>query len=202
MRYIDKITRTSPPDWRGSRIIAVPPARKVRQGNEMVDTCSPRPLARAHNQPSKGEKIKDIFLRSILCNLFAFRDTLDLPTKQTRITSVIYPPLAYQTEANKNKIKHHNNVFLNTKTWDLHPYASPEGPGSTPSEKYQRWPIVGPLGAAMRLTALRQTPKDISRHPTNFGHTKPILDYQHAYFPRLHWDYKPISTNTEKCGSA
>jgi hypothetical protein len=133
----------------------------------MVDNCAPHPWARAQNQPLKDEKIKSIFLLSIMCNLFALRETPDSYAKQTRTISVIFPPFADQTETNKNEIKHHNTVFLHTKTWDSHPYASPEEPRTTPSEKCQRWPIVGPLGAAMRLTALRQSSTYISglKHP-------------------------------------
>jgi hypothetical protein len=74
-----------------------------------------------------------------MCNFFALRETLDLLTKQTRITRVIYSPTGDQTETNKNKKTHHNTVFFNNKPWDSLPFASPEGHGTTPSEKCQRW---------------------------------------------------------------
>ena len=63
--------------------------------------------------------------------LCALSDT-DVHTQKTRNTSVIFPPYADKTETNKIKIKHHNTVFFDTKTWDTHPYASPEGLETTP----------------------------------------------------------------------
>ena len=145
-----------PRDCRGNRILALPPACKGRQGSAMVGNCSPHPWARAQNQPSKGEKMKSIFLLSIMCNLFALRETPYSCTKQTRTIRVIFPPFADQPETNKNEIKRHNTVFFYTKAWGSHPYASPERHGTTPSRKCQRWSTVGPLGAAMLLTASRQ----------------------------------------------
>ena len=124
-----------PLDCRGNRILALPPARKGRQGSDMVNKCAPHPWARAQNRSSKGEKIKSILLLFTLCNLFAHRDTPDSHTKGTRITRVIYPPPKDQKEINKDKADLHHDVFLNTKPWDSRPYASPEGPGTTPSEK-------------------------------------------------------------------
>ena len=76
-----------PPDCRGNRILALPPARKGKQGSDMVDKCAPRPWARAQSQPPRGEKIKSILLLTIMCNLFAHRHTPDTHTKQTRKTN-------------------------------------------------------------------------------------------------------------------
>jgi len=69
----------------------------------MVDKCAPHPWARAQNRPLKGKKIKSILLLSTLCNFLALRETPYLQVKQTRITSVIYPPSKDQTETNKTK---------------------------------------------------------------------------------------------------
>ena len=85
---------------------------------------------------------------------------------------MIYPPPKDQKKTNKYKAILHHDVFFNTKPWDSRPYASPEGHETTPSEKCQRWSNTWPLGAAMRLTALRQSLKDISMHPTNSGQPK------------------------------
>jgi hypothetical protein len=104
---------------------------------------------------------------------------------------VIYSPLAYQIETHKYKPKHHNTVLFNTITWDPHPYASPEGLGTTPSEQYQRWSTEGPLEAAMRLTALRQPPKDISK-PKNSRQPKPELKPSDNLHPQLLRNYKPV----------
>ena len=157
-----------------------------------MNKCAFQPWARAQNQPSKGEKIKSILLLSTLCNLFALRETPCLHTKHTRITGVIYPPSTDQTETNKNKIKHHNTVFLNTKPWDSTPYASPEGHGATPFEKCQQWPNTRPLGAAMRLTALRQSPITISR-PKNSRQLKLKPDPPNDLYPQLHCECKHVS---------
>ena len=102
-----------------------------------------------------------------MCNFFAFRDTPDTHTKKKRKISVMYTTPKDQKETNKNKTNPHRVVFKNIKPWDSHPYASPEGHGTTPSGGHRRWPRTRPLGAAMRLTALRQSPKEIARHPTN-----------------------------------
>jgi hypothetical protein len=97
--------------------------------------CSP-PLGESAEPAFKRRKIKSILMFSTICNLLVLLETIDLNTKQTRITSVIYPPFSDQTETNKNKTKHHiNTVFLNTKPWVSTPYASPEGSGATPLEK-------------------------------------------------------------------
>ena len=93
-------------------------------------------------------------------------------------------------------------MFLNTQTWDSHANASPEGPGTTPSEKYPRWPNTGPLATAMRLTALRQSPTDTSRHPTNSGHLKSTPEPPNGSCPQFPCDSIPIYANTKKCGSA
>ena len=143
-----------PHDCRGNRILALPPARQGRQGRKMTDKCSPHPWGKAQNRPSKGEKIKSILLLSTLCSFFALRDTPNL----TRMTSVIYSPTEDQKETTKNKNNHHKPVFFNTNKRDSYPYASPEKLGTTPFGKYQRRSTVGPIGAAMRLTALRLPP--------------------------------------------
>ena len=114
---------------------------------------------------------------------------------------MIYSPLKDHTETNKNKTNLHNIVSLNTKPWDSHPYASPEGPGTTPYEKYQSWSNTGPLGAAMRLTSVRQSPKDISRHPKNSGNLKTTPEPQNESFSQLFCDCIPNSLDTGKCGS-
>ena len=85
---------------------------------------------------SKRRKNKKHFTAFHLGSLFAPRETLDVIKKQTRIPSVIFPPYAYKTYMKKYETKHHNIVFINTDTWDSHPKASPEGPGTTPYEKY------------------------------------------------------------------
>jgi len=132
-----------------------------------MDKCALHPWERAQSQPTRGEKIKSILLLFTLCDFFAHRHTPDIYTKQTRTPSVIYPPFADQTKMHKTAKQHHNTVFFITTAWGSYPYASPEGPRTTPSEKCQRWSTVGPLGAAMRLTALRQSPTDFSgpKHP-------------------------------------
>ncbi len=128
----------------------------------MTDKCALHPWVKAQNRPLKGEKVKSIILLFILCSI-APRETPDQNTKRTRNTSVIYSPKEEHTEKEKNENNHHKPVFLNTNKRDSYPYASPEGPRTTPSEICQRWFVVRPRGAAMRLSALRQPPKDISR---------------------------------------
>jgi len=96
----------------------------------------------------------------------------------------------------------HNTVFFNAKSWDSHPYASPKGHGTTPSEKYHRWSNTRPLEAAMRLTALRFPPNDISRHPKNSGHLKTTPKPPNGSCPQFPCDCKPTPANTRKCGSA
>jgi hypothetical protein len=71
------------------------------------------------------------------------------------MTSVIYSTPNDPTEKKDNSTNQHYDVFFNTKPWDLHPYALPEGHGTTPFEGYQWWPKTWSLGAAMRLTAFR-----------------------------------------------
>ena len=113
---------------------------------------------------------------------------------------MIYPLFADQTKVHKSKKRHHNTVFFNTTTWGSHPYASPEGHGTTPSEKCQRWSTVGPLGAAMRLTALRQSPKDISG-PMNSRHMKRKSTPNYKYSTLLCY-CKHTPTKSKKCGRA
>ena len=123
--------------------------------------CSP-PLGESAEPASKKAEKKAFYCFSPWVIFFAHRHILDTHTKRARTSSVIYPPFADQTKTHINEKQHHNTVFLNTTAWDSHPHASPEGPGTTPSKKCQRWSSAGSLGAAMRLTALRQSPQDIS----------------------------------------
>ena len=143
----------------------------------MVDKRAPHPWARAQNRLSKCGKTNNILL------VFAHRDTPDTYTKGTRNQSVIYPPPKDQKETNKNKINSYHYVFLNTKPSDLHPYASPEGLGTTPFEGYQRWPKTRPRGAAMRLTALRQPPTGYHGTQRNPGTLKQIRNTQTFFTP-------------------
>ncbi len=140
----------------------------------MTDKCALHPWVRAQNRSSQGKKNESILLLSVLCNLFAPRHTPDVYTKQTRSSSVTSTPFTDQAKKYITNTKHHNSVFLNTKTRDSHPNASPEGHGFTPPEKYQWWPRTWPLGAAMRLTALRQ-PEDISKPMTTKQMKRPGL---------------------------
>ena len=116
--------------------------------------------------------------------------------------SVIYPPLADQTKTHKNAKQHHNTVFFNTTAWVSHPHASPEGHGTTPSDKYQGWPTAGPLEAAMWLTALRQ-PKDISE-PKNYKkkdkNQTPLMIYTPSSFKTAILSLqKPENATTREC---
>jgi hypothetical protein len=119
-------------------------------------------------------------------------------TKRTRIISVIYSPTGDQTEKNKRTNNHHNHVFLNTNQRDSHPYASPKGHGTTPSAKCQRWSAVSPPGAAMRLTASRQS-YDITR-PKISRHTKQYQTFKMIPFPHSFTNANPppqIQNNAE-----
>jgi hypothetical protein len=79
----------------------------------------------------------------------------------------------------------------------------PRGMGPPPLRNVSgMWSTVGPLGAAMRLTALRQSPKDIFRHPKHSGNPKSTPNPQNDFFHQLPCDCKPISADTDKCGSA
>ena len=78
------------PYFRGNRILAMPPARKGRQGRDMVDKCAPHPWARAQNRPPTCEKIKCILLLFTLWSSFAQRDIPNHHTKHTRRQIVIY----------------------------------------------------------------------------------------------------------------
>ena len=150
-------------------------------------------------EPKGGKKLS-ILLLSTLCINFALRETPDLITKQTRTTSVICSPTKDLPETTKNKNNHHNPVFLNTNKRDPYSYASPEGHGTTPSEKCQRWSTVRPLGADMRLTALRQPSKNISR-PKQSRQKKMKSITNNIYYTLL-CDCKPISLESGKCGKA
>ena len=123
---------------RGSRILALPPARK---GSDMVDKCAPR--ARAQNQPSTSEKIKSILLLSVMCSLFAPRETPAVHSKQTRNPNVIFPPFADQTETNKIKTNHHNTVFFNAKHGIHIPMHRPRGLGPPPLRNISSRQIQG-----------------------------------------------------------
>jgi len=83
-----------------------------------------------------AKKIKSILMLFSLCILFAPRDTPNTHTEKTRTTSVISFTQKDPTKTGENKKYMHHKVFSNTQTWDHHPYASPEGPGTTPSEKF------------------------------------------------------------------
>jgi hypothetical protein len=108
-----------------------------------------------------------------MCSFFALRYTPDTHPKMTSTIRVIYSTPNNPTKTKEINTDLHHDVFrINTQPEDLHPYASPEGFGITPYEGYQWWPKTGPLGAAMRLTALRKSPKEITRHPKNSRHQK------------------------------
>ena len=124
-----------------------------------------------------------------MCELLAHRHTPDIHTKWTRTSSVIYPPFADQTKTHTNETQHHNIVCLNITAWGSYPYASPERLGTTPFGKCQRWSTVGPLGAAMRLTTLRQSPNNMSRRE-NSGPPKVTPDPQNDSFPQ-----PPVTAN-------
>jgi hypothetical protein len=141
-------------------------------------------------------------LLSTLCNFVALRETPDLHEKQTRITSVTYQPSKDTIVTNTNKANHHNTRFFDTKSRDSHSYASPEGHEATPSEKYQRGPNTRPLGAAMRLTALRHSPTYISRQPKNSGHPKTTPKPQNGSCPQIFCNHKLIPSGTEESENA
>jgi hypothetical protein len=103
---------------------------------------------------------------------------------------VVYPPLADHTEKIKSKTKQHNPVFLYTTTWGSHPHASPEGPGTTPSEKCHGWSTTGPLGAAMRLKALRQPPNE-SPGPMNPRQKKRMANINDLPSPQVCYHKHP-----------
>ncbi len=130
-----------------------------------MDKCAPHPWARAQTQPLSGKKIKSILLLFCLCNFFAQRNTPDPHTNYTRTQSVIYVTQSDQSKNGGDQEKYnklHHNVSPDTKTRDFHPYASPEGP-EVPGTRWRNG--TGPLGAAMRLSALGQTLNEYSRHP-------------------------------------
>ena len=98
--------------------------------------------------------------------------------------------------AQNRKATSQHSIF-NTTAWGSHPHASPEGPGTTFSDKYQGWPTAEPLGAAMRLTALRQ-PKDISE-PKNFKQTSQKPDRSNDVYPQLLKKCNLVSPEAGKC---
>jgi len=154
--------------------------------------CSPY-LGASAEPALEGRENKKHFTAFNSVQFFALRETPDLFTKRTRITSVIYSPTEDQTETTKNKNNHRTPVFLNTNKRDSYPYASPERPGTAPSRKCQRRSTLGPLGAAMRLTALRQPPEYISI-PKQPRQPKPKPDLLNDIYPQLPNDYKPASS--------
>ena len=162
----------------------------------MAEICAPHPWARAQSRPSNGDKIKSILLLSSLCSIFALREIPDLLTKQTRIISVVYSKTEDQTASTENKKNHHNHVLLNTNERDSSPYASPERPVTAPSGKCQRRLTVGPLGAAMRLTAMRQPYE--SPRPKNPRQPKAIPGLTNDSSPQLTRYSKPNSASTGK----
>jgi hypothetical protein len=105
--------------------------------------CSP-PLGESAEPAFERRKIKSILLLTTLCIRFAHRQTPDRHTKRTRIISVIYSPTRDQTEKNQRTNNHHSHVFLNRNIRVSHPYASPDGHGTTPSAKWQRWSALRP----------------------------------------------------------
>ena len=129
------------------------------------------------------------------------RDTRPKHETNTQHKRDLFAKRRTNRKGKKNKNNHHNPVFFHTNKRDSYPYASPEGHGTTPSKMCQRWSAVRPLGAAMRLTVLRQS-FDISRQSTNSRHTKPIPDPQKDSLPQLPCECKPISANTKKIKSA
>ena len=150
-------------------------------------------LGRERRTSLQEAKNKNILLLFTLCALFAHRHTPDIYTKWTRTTSVIFPPFEDQTETHKNETKHHNTVFFNTTSRGSRPYDSPEGHGTTPSENCQRWSTVGPLGAAIQLTALQ------GRKPPRQMKQKSIPN---DLYSTLLYYCKYTSTESEKCGRA
>ncbi len=124
------------------------------------------------------------------------RHIYETDTQNKRNLSTIRRP----NKAHENKKQHHNTVFFNTTAWGSHPYALREGPGTTPLEKCQRWSTVGPLGAAMRLTALRQSPKDVSK-PMNPRQMKRKSAPNDKHSTLLCYS-RYTSTKSEKCGRA
>jgi hypothetical protein len=157
--------------------------------------CSP-PLGEGAKPATKREKIKGIILLSIPCNLFAPRDTPDLHTKRTRNTSVIYSTKEEQAKKENKEKQVSQPCILKYTQRDPPPYASPEGPGTHPSAKCQRWSAARPLGAAMRLTASRQ-PYDISRQK-NCKPPKTILDHDNGSFTPHFLNCKPTTANTDQ----
>ncbi len=130
--------------------------------------------------PSLGESAEPAFERRNnkkhftdfkLVLLVAPRDMPDLPTKETRKQTVIYPRQTNKVSNEQSKKPTHHGVFFNTKNLDLNPYASPEGAGRTPPRGDERRLLHGTLGAAMRLKALSQAPPEIAR-PMTTEHPK------------------------------
>ena len=152
-----------------NRVLALPPARKSKQGNDTMDKCAPYHWARAQSRPSNVEIIKSILMLSIMCMFLKHRNSPDTPTKLTRATRVIYSTSHDSKKTKQNKTNLHHDVFINTKPWDSHPTASHEGDGTTHFVGYHRYHKSGPLGAAMRLTyGLAQDPQTYSQAPNEY----------------------------------
>ena len=90
--------------------------------------------------------------------------------------------------------------MFNTNKRDSYPYASPERHGTTPSGMYQRWSTTGPLGAGMRLTALRHSTKDISR-PKQPRQPKRNPEPLNDIYPQPSNDCRPASPEAGKIES-
>ena len=114
-----------------------------------------------------------------LCNFFALRDTPETHTKTARTTSVIYSPQSVDYPKKQYTKSTHHEVFFNTITRDSHPYASPEGACRRPPRGNNWLARCGTLGAAMRLTASRQSYD--SPKPTN----RNLLSPSHITIPTL-----------------
>ena len=159
-----RISCTSPLDCRGNRILALPPARKGRQGCDMTDKCAPHPWAKAQSRSSNGRNIKRILLILHMCTFIAPRDIPDTHTNKTHITSVIYSHQATDCRKTIYQKPTHHNVFFNTEIRDVYPYGSPEGAKRLPRRENDWRQRKRTLGAAMRLHALRQAPPQITRN--------------------------------------
>jgi len=133
LKYIEEIAPACPSDCRGNRVLALPPARKGRQGSDTIDICAPHPWARAQSRPLYGRKCKSILLLLNMCILFAPRDTPDTHTheKDTHHRRDIFSTDRRLLNKTIHKIYASRSVF-NTEKRDLHPYASPEGAGRMP----------------------------------------------------------------------
>ena len=76
-----------PLDCRGSRILAMPPTGKGRQGSDMVDKFAPHPWGKAQNRPSKH--FTAFYLVQHLCAPTDTRHTHETDTQHKRDLSII-----------------------------------------------------------------------------------------------------------------